>query len=288
MATPPCPRSPRRETSNETPSCSTDGTYSPIVPTMVEDEKKEASEGNWLLMRQIELLDGHHGHKTTNLEREIIRLRDKNFELCRNLDWYRNLYEERQDGSSHIDVVTRLNKELENRNIEIEERIQQNAIFKDQIDSAEVVKRIFKNLETGDDVVPRLSLGVAQLETEIRQAASFISQCLSTKQLAKVSKQPKRYRGLSDMIGSTLKRMQLLSSCSEPAFCALLFSFVRDRVFYSDCWATLQLEGFMLGGYRTLIQQVGMFQLPFRFKIDHSLTSKSARRDYGRVSSGSY
>ncbi|KAJ5161065.1 hypothetical protein N7492_006457 [Penicillium capsulatum] len=282
IAAPPCPRSPRRKTSNDAPSCSTHGTHSPIVPTMVQHEKKEASEGNWLLMRQIELLDDHRSRKTTNLEREIIRLRDKNFELCRNLDWYRSLYEERQHGSSRMDVVRKLNQELENRNIEIEERIQQNAIFKDQIDSAEVVRRIFKNLETGDDVVPRLSLGVAQLETEICQAAHLISQCRSAKQLANVSKQPKRYRGLSDMVSSTLKSMQLLSSCSEPAFCALLFSFVRDRVFYSDCWATLQLEGFMLGGYRTLIQQVapeGTMEGFHRAAVDLMLKENHPFRD---------
>lgn len=250
-------------------------------------EHKESGQENTLLMRQIELLDDQHSRKIINLEKEIILLRNSNFELCRHLDWYRRLDEESQDRSIDVDRVKKLSKQLEKRNIENEERINQISTLRNQINSAEAVKMIFKGLETGNDVEPALCLRITKLETEIRQVASLLSQCLSPSQLTRFCKQPKRTNDLSEMVRSTVGKMKTLSSSPEAAFRAMLFGFVRDRVFYSERWAALNLEGFMFRGHQALIQQMGMLLL-LGSDLPLAYIQSSARRDYGSIKSRRY
>lgn len=209
-----------------------------------------------LLKREIDLLGLHHNRKTSTLEQDRRYLQEENFALCRKLDWYKTQHEAKASGSCTSDEVEALSAELERRNIEIEEKIKQNSSLEQQLNTAEGLSAVLRDSQDEKNVSVIFSEDLAQLETAMSQAALLLVQCLSDKQLSNVQKAPRKSPELYAMIRSSLGKMSILASHPKLAFSALLFRFIRDRVFYSDCWTALQLEGHMLRGYQAVIQRI--------------------------------
>ncbi|CRG87919.1 hypothetical protein PISL3812_04941 [Talaromyces islandicus] len=209
-----------------------------------------------LLKREIDLLGLHHDRKTSTLKQDIEYLKEENFALCRKLDWCRTQHEAKAGGSYTSDEVEALNAELERRNVEIEEKIKQNSSLEQQLNTAEGLSAVLRDLQDENNVSVIFSEDLVQLETAMNQAALLLVQCFSDEQLSNVQKAPRKNQALNSMIKSSLGKMSILASRPRIAFSALLFCFTRERVFYSDCWTALQLEGYMLRGYQEVIQRI--------------------------------
>ena len=208
------------------------------------------------MKREIDLLGVHQSRNTSILEQEIRYLQEENFELCRKLDWYKKLYKAKENGSNDFDEVDELNAELERRNIEIEEKIKQNSSLEEQLNTAEGLNDVLKDSQNSNTVSVIFTSELSELEAATRRAAMLLLQCLSDQQLAKLRKKPRTKPELYAFLRSNLGGLGVLASDSNCALSAVLFGFVRERVFYSNCWAGLQLEGYMLRGYQLAIQRL--------------------------------
>jgi Uncharacterized conserved protein len=220
------------------------------------DNKKQIQR----LKREIDLLGMHHTTKTSTLEQEIRYLQEENFSLSRNLHWYKTRYDAKGRGSFALDEIEGLNAELERRNIEIEEKIQQNSSLEEQLNTAEGMSAVLRDSQAGNQVSMRFSKDLTRLETAISQAALLLFQCLSDQQLLNLREKPRKNPELRALIKSSLGKISVLFSDSKFALSALVFGFIRERVFYSSCWATLQVEGYMLRGYQAAIKRVSKFK----------------------------
>lgn len=101
-----------------------------------------------------------------------------------------------------------------------------------------------------------------QIESSTILAADMLCQALSSQPLEQ-SPQEETKAFILDSIGN----VNLLQSHSSDAFRAMIFKFIRDRIFYStDIWSTLHLESLMLGAYQSTLQKAGELYL-YRFAL---------------------
>lgn len=94
-----------------------------------------------------------------------------------------------------------------------------------------------------------------QIESSTIFAADLLCQARLSQRLQH-SRQEESEALILDSIGT----MNLFQSHSSAAFRAMIFKFVRDRVFYStNMWSTLHFESLMLRVYQNTLQQGGEF-----------------------------
>lgn len=96
-----------------------------------------------------------------------------------------------------------------------------------------------------------------QIESSTILAADMLCQALSHNPLEQ-SPQQETKAFVLDSIGDG----NLLQSHSSAAFRAMIFKYIRDRIFYStDMWSSLHLESLMLRAYQTTLQNAGKSDL---------------------------
>ncbi|KAJ5263551.1 hypothetical protein N7478_011156 [Penicillium angulare] len=223
----------------------------PSLETCIKSEKEIQS-----LKREVGLLGLHDEKRASAFRQDIRYLQEENFALCRKLDWYKTQYEAIASGSCALDGLEELRVEVEKRDVEIDEKVKQISSLEDQLNTAEGLSAILRDSQDQNNASVNFSEDLAQLEAAMGQAALLLVQCLSDKKLSIVRKSPSRTPELSAIIRQSLGKFMVITSYPRPAFSALLFSFTRERVFYSGCWTALHLEGHMLRGYQAVIQRI--------------------------------
>lgn len=228
-------------------------------PTIQKESAiSQLSRQNELLKREIDLLNIHRDHKIVSLEETILRLQDRNKELRRMLFRRRDIDElvtEKYNSSS--DVILGLTQKLDQKDQEIESKIDQIASLDDQLGAQEWLIRTVEDLECDFTCSSNFSKGLAELNQGARRIAGLLAQCLSRSAIQRVWKKPSKENGFHTFIKSTLRTVRPLDSNPVEGMRALIFAFVRDRIFLSNCWGALHFEGYMLRQLQQFIQKTG-------------------------------
>ncbi|PCG93886.1 Hypothetical protein PENO1_081320 [Penicillium occitanis (nom. inval.)] len=90
-----------------------------------------------------------------------------------------------------------------------------------------------------------------QIESSTILAADMLCQALSSQPLEQFLQE-----GTKALISDSIGNVNLLQSQSSAAFRAMIFRFIRDRIFYAtDMWSSLHFESLMLGAYQSTLQK---------------------------------
>ncbi|KAJ6083495.1 hypothetical protein N7467_007630 [Penicillium canescens] len=211
---------------------------------------------NDLLKREIDLLSMHRDQKTVFLQENVIRLQEANKELNAMLGQYRELKEVETHASGALaDEIRELSAKLKQRDEQLEGKIHQIVTLDEQLSAQEWLTKTKEDWQFDFTYSSSFSKALAELEQRTRRVASFLAQCLSSQKISRIRKKPRKEKLLHSFVTSLLGTMGFLVSSPIGAMRALIFGFVRDRIFFSECWTALHFEGYMLRELQQLIQK---------------------------------
>ena len=216
-----------------------------------------------MLERQLVLIGTHQNKRTKDLEAEVVRLRDGNKRLYKMLDLEKNVNMTRTDISDAFHEVNHLRRELANKWDEIEEKIQQISSLRDELQAARRLSDILDDFNCDNTLTTEFSSGLSCIESSMGRVATILSQCVSNEKIIQACKTPGKAPNLDILLEGSLERRnwEVLLDHPKPSFCALIFSFIRNHIFYSDDWKVLYFQGFMLQGYQEFIQKSSMLSI---------------------------
>lgn len=219
---------------------------------------------NTLLRREINLLNVHRDEQIADLEGTITHLQEVNKNLNAMMSRFRDMERVRanQSGGPLAEVKSLVAK-LKEKDEELENKIDQITSLEEQLSARNRLENIYDDMKSNLGCTSSFSKGLAELEEGAHQLAGFLVQCLSNKRIQNLRKKPQRQRELSEFITSILGRIGLLITDPNACMRALIFSFMRERIFMSNCWTTLHFEGYMLRELQDIIQKMCTFLQKF-------------------------
>lgn len=231
---------------------------------------------NILLRREISLLNVHRDRRTAELEGEITRLQELNKDLNAMISRFRNMERVRANQfGTPLEEVKSLAAQLERKDQELDRKTDQITALKEQLSAEDQLQDILDDMKSDFACSSSFSKGLAELEEGTHQLAGFLVQCLSNKRIQNLRKKPRRHPELSKFIVGILGRIDQLVSSPTASMRTLIFSFVRERIFFSDCWTALHFEGYVLRELQDVIQKMCKFLPEFTCKI--ALTNSHSR-----------
>ncbi|KAJ5609918.1 hypothetical protein N7528_009184 [Penicillium herquei] len=225
-----------------------------------------------MLKRENDLLRMHRDEKTVKLEESIAHLQKANNELNTMLSRLRDMDKIRRDqcGGS-LDEVEFLTAKLKEQDKELDAKIDQIAALDEQLSADERFQNILGDMSSDIASSSSFSRGLAQLEEGTRQLAVFLTQCLSNNRIQNLRKKPRRQPELNEFIMNILGRVGQLISSPTACMRALIFSFVREQIFFSNCWIALHCDGYMLKEVQDIIHKMCSFPSKFPFSFFHAV-----------------
>lgn len=231
---------------------------------------------NILLRREINLLNVHRDERTAELEREITRLQEANKDLNAMISRFRDMERVRANQfGTPLEEVKSLAAKLKEKDQELDRKTDQIMELEEQLSTEDRLQYILDDMKSDFTCSSSFSKGLAELEEGVHQLAGFLVQCLSNKRIQNLRKKPQRHPELRKFITGILGRIAQLISSPTASMRALIFSFVRERIFFSNCWTALHFEGYMLRELQDVIQKMCMF-LPV-FICEIALTNPHSR-----------
>lgn len=213
---------------------------------------------NDLLKRENDLLNMHRDRKMAALQEDVRKLQEANRDLNTMLGHYRDMKRVRSHESGDLsDEVKELTAKLKQRDEQIDGKIHQIAALDEQLNAQERLYRTLEDMQFDFTCSSNFAKGLAELERGTRRMGSFLAQCLANHEIQKLRKKPRSKKELGSFIKGILGKISLLVSSPIAAIRALIFGFVRDRIFFSDCWTALHFEGYMLRELQQNIQKAG-------------------------------
>lgn len=104
-----------------------------------------------------------------------------------------------------------------------------------------------------------LTKSTGRLMDQIESSTIFAADLLCQARLSQPFKHS-RQGDIDALISDSIGTVNLLQSHPSAAFRAMIFKFVRNRIFYStEMWSTLHFESLMLRMYQNTLQQGGKF-----------------------------
>ncbi|KAJ5114017.1 hypothetical protein N7456_002551 [Penicillium angulare] len=213
---------------------------------------------NDLLKRQLHFLARHKDENTRSLERENKRLQDETDRLYRQQYWERGSNEERQDSNSGSGtIIETLKKELEHREKEAEEWRWKLSSLQRQFNSASELTSILRDLQNTNITSTAFATELSRLQYMVSRLATFFTRFISIHRVMNFRKRPARAAGLDALVKMGVGSSVALSKNPKQALCGMLFTFIQDRIFYSERWKSQHFEGHMIRGYQELLQNIG-------------------------------
>ncbi|RAH42838.1 uncharacterized protein BO95DRAFT_516795 [Aspergillus brunneoviolaceus CBS 621.78] len=215
-----------------------------------------------LLKRQNDLLVLENSRITKELAKTLKDLRHANKKLNQTRNQYEEMLragilppsentEERINGISSF-----FSAELEKRDKEVNHKTAQIRELEMQLDSSRQLKHVLRDRTDGThQSIPNFWDEMKVLQQNVSNAASYLSRAVCKDKLRRLVSSDADSTGLKALIKESLADdVHLLTSSPREALRATIFTFVRSRVFYSNCWAALHCEGYMLRGYQQVIE----------------------------------
>ncbi|KAF3384722.1 hypothetical protein F1880_001923 [Penicillium rolfsii] len=214
-------------------------------------------KSNILLRREINLLNVHRDERTAELEGEIARLQEANKDLNAMISRFRDMERVRADQfGTPLEEVRSLAVQLREKDQELDRKNEQITALEEQLSAEDRLQDILDETNSDFTCSSNFSKGLAELEEGTHQLAGFLVQCLSNRRIQNLRKKPRRHPELSKFITDTLGRIGQLVSSPTASIRALIFSYVRERIFLSNCWTALHFEGYMLRELQDVIQKM--------------------------------
>ncbi|KAJ6035892.1 hypothetical protein N7540_000171 [Penicillium herquei] len=220
-------------------------------------EESEIMRNNRRLKREIDLLQMHRDEQKAKLEETITHLQEANKELNAMLSHLRDIETARRNQfSSPLNEVEFLTAKLKEKDQELDAKIDQIAALDEQLSADERFQNILSDMRSDIGCSSGFSRGLAKLEEGTRQISGFLAQCLCKKRIQNLRKKPQRKPELRRFITHILGRVGMLISSPVACMRALIFSFIREHIFFSDCWLTLHCDGYVSREIQDIINQM--------------------------------
>lgn len=229
----------------------------------VEDDESESiavlSKQNSLLKREVELLAINYEKKAHRRKGDIARLQQANLAMCQQLDLHNRLNSNQQgDPLGLVDQVAALKKELEDRETEIEQHLKQISYVEERLYSEKGLNSILKNLQTNYTSSTELSDGLSLLEAMTSRTAALFTQVMSEKSVTRYRKIPTKFPELNRLFSIGFGKIpRPLFRDSKRLLSTLLFCFIQEEIFHSECWKQLQFDGYMVKSYQEFLRNIG-------------------------------
>ncbi|PYI35264.1 hypothetical protein BP00DRAFT_412219 [Aspergillus indologenus CBS 114.80] len=215
-----------------------------------------------LLKRQNDLLVLENSRITKELEKTRKDLRHANKKLNQTLNRredirYAGLLSpsaNREQGMK--DTLCSFDAELEKRDKEVRHKTAQIRELEEQLDSSRQLKHLLRDREDATyRSIPNFWDEMKVLRQDVSDTTSYLSRALCKDKLGLLVNSDSENTDLNALIKESLAdNVRFLTSSPREALRAIIFTFVRSRVFYSECWAALHCEGHTLRGYQQVIE----------------------------------
>ncbi|KAJ5088398.1 hypothetical protein N7456_012014 [Penicillium angulare] len=191
------------------------------------------------------------------MKENITHLQEVNRDLNAKLSRFRDMEEVTVNQiDSPLEKVQRLSAKLQEKDQELERKIDKILALDEQLNAEARFQTILDDMKCDFTFSRKFSEGLAELEEGSRQLAIIVGQCLSNKRVKNLRKKPRRQPELSKFITDTIGQIGQLVSNPTSCIRALIFGFVRERIFFSDCWTALHYDGYMLRELQDVIQKM--------------------------------
>lgn len=212
----------------------------------------------YFLEQQVTGLMVRKTEKETQYEDTIETLLEQNYKQNARLDTLRGCEDKKPKSTANDDRVDLLLADLYAQDKEIR-RLKSNlneALRLNELLSPQSNKIYAIGLTNSTQNLMR------QIESSTILGADMLCQALSSQPLEQFVQE-----GTKALISDSIGNVNLLQSHSSAAFRAMIFRFIRDRIFYAtDMWSSLHFESLMLGAYQSTLQKAGelyLFDLQF-------------------------
>jgi hypothetical protein len=217
-----------------------------------------------LLEQQVNRLMVRKAEGETQSENTIERLEKHVRKLNARLGIFTEREGTKPESTADEDLIDRLIAQLHSRDKEIRSL---KSSLNEALGLNELLSSKSNNIYSTD-----LTKSTGHLMYQIESSTIFAADLLCQARLSRPFKHS-RQEEIEALILDSIGTVNLLQSHSSAAFRAMIFKFVRDRIFYcADLWSTLHFESLMLRVYQKTLQQGGKFQLrslsPNYFNID--------------------
>jgi hypothetical protein len=206
--------------------------------------------------------------ETASLEREVKRLQAQNHRLNATLlnftsdDHLRPGQSGLASKHGQTPKATSLLEELARKDRELEERNDTIKRLEADLDRTLELNKLLSNIYDDDPVMDLrhfATVKMQDIERRIACIADLLCQCLTNPQ-----EYTKRYYALeidtefNPLVRESIGEKELIFMDPSPAFRAMIFRFIRDRIFYSqDIWSALHFEGLMSREYQKTLHRGG-------------------------------
>ncbi|KAI2720888.1 hypothetical protein CBS147332_4128 [Penicillium roqueforti] len=243
----------------ETPHGNTRNTDIQDNPVSIRETKSDMGllkRQNDLLKREIDLISIRRDRKIVSLQENVTCLQEFNKELNTMLGQYREMKEVETHASGVLaDEVMELRAKLRQRDEQLEGKIHQISTLDEQLSAHEGMIQIKEDWRLDFTCSSSFSKALAELEGRTRRLADMLAQCLSRQKISKMRKKPRKEKLLHSFVKRLLGTVGVLDTNPIEAMRALIFGFVRDRIFFSECWTALHSEGYILRELQQLIRK---------------------------------
>jgi hypothetical protein len=206
-----------------------------------------------LLERQVNRLTVPKAERETQSQNTIERLEKHIRKLNARLANFTAREGEKLKSTADEDLIDRLIAQLHSRDKEIRSL---KSSLNEALGLNELLTSKFNNIYSMD-----LTKSTGNLMYQIESSNIFAAALLCQVRLSQPLKHS-RQEEIETLILDSIGTVNVLQSHSSAAFRAMIFKFVRDRIFYfEDMWSTLHFESLMLRVYQNTLQQGGKLHL---------------------------
>lgn len=210
-----------------------------------EEEKHHAKENRYL-KKQIHSLLVAQTQEATNME-ELESLRNKNEDLERMIEMNAQI-----ESSSIADLhaIEDRDKKIQRLSIKVDKACQINKLM----ENPQRYHRAQISVDS-EGGMSKIKKGI------IRLANSLTKYVSSSQEFASSITSDDQYQNSLTFLRKSIGDTEFLVIDPWISFRSFLFLFIRDRVFYSDIWASLHCDGFVAREYQRVIELCGKIRL---------------------------